>query len=201
MYSVHDLWAQTTGDGLLSRNIPVLAPKWLNYKVFAFRRYDDVIKWKRFPRYWPFVRRIHRGPVNSPHKGQWHGALMFSLICARINGWVNNREAGDLRRHQAHCDVIVMVQKCMFVYRGAPMDTNDQILPWIFQITAAKQSKCESRTKHSVKWTHFRHILTINSQHCATPEDMLNIYNIEIFKDIKSVQKCRWKSVKKAGFQ
>ena len=24
------------------------------------------------------------------------------------NGWVNNREAGDLRRHQAHCDVIVM---------------------------------------------------------------------------------------------
>ena len=24
--------------------------------------------------------------------GQWHGALMFSLICAWINGWVNNRE-------------------------------------------------------------------------------------------------------------
>ena len=47
-------------------------------------------------------------PVKSPHKGQWHGALMLSLICARINGWVNNREAGDLRRHQAHCDVIEM---------------------------------------------------------------------------------------------
>ena len=47
-------------------------------------------------------------PVNSPHKGQWRGALMFSLICARINGWVNNREAGDLRRHPTHCDVIVM---------------------------------------------------------------------------------------------
>ena len=30
-------------------------------------------------------------PVNSPHNGQWRGALMFSLICARINGWVNNR--------------------------------------------------------------------------------------------------------------
>ena len=26
-----------------------------------------------------------------------------------INGWVNNREAGDLRRHRAHCDAIVMV--------------------------------------------------------------------------------------------
>ena len=61
--------------------------------------HDDVVKWKHFPRYWPFVRGIHRSPVNFPHKGQWRGALMFSLICARINGWVNNREAGDLRQH------------------------------------------------------------------------------------------------------
>ena len=29
---------------------------------------DDVIKWKHFPRYWPFVSGIHRSPVNSPHK-------------------------------------------------------------------------------------------------------------------------------------
>ena len=55
-----------------------------------------------------FVRGIQRSPVNSPHKGQWRGALMFSLICAWINGWVNNREAGDLRRHHAHYDVTVM---------------------------------------------------------------------------------------------
>ena len=68
----------------------------------------DVIKWNNFPRYWPFVRGIHRSPVNSPHKGQWRGALMFTLICARINGWVNNREAGDLRRYRTHYDVIVM---------------------------------------------------------------------------------------------
>ena len=73
--------------------------------------HDDVIKWKQFPRYWPFVRGIHRSPVNSPHKGQCRGALMFSLICARRNGWVNNREAGDLRRHPAHCDVIVMIAR------------------------------------------------------------------------------------------
>ena len=70
--------------------------------------HDDVIKWKHFPRYWPFVRGVHRSPVNSPHKGQWRGALMFSLICARMNGWVNNGEAGDLRRHRTHYDVIVM---------------------------------------------------------------------------------------------
>ena len=61
--------------------------------------HDDVIKWKHFPRYWPFVRAIHRSPVNSPHKGQWRGALMFPLIYAWINGGANNCEAGDLRRH------------------------------------------------------------------------------------------------------
>ena len=70
--------------------------------------HDGVIKWRYFPRYWPFVRGIHRSPVNSPHKGQWRGALMFSLICVSINGWVNNRKAGDLRRHRTHYDVIVM---------------------------------------------------------------------------------------------
>ena len=30
--------------------------------------HEDVIKWKDFPRYWLFVRGIHRSPVNSPHK-------------------------------------------------------------------------------------------------------------------------------------
>ena len=74
----------------------------------AQKIHDDVIKWKHFPRYWPFVRGIHRPPENSPHKGQWRGALMFRLICPWINRWVNNREAGDLRRHRTHCDVIVM---------------------------------------------------------------------------------------------
>ena len=51
---------------------------------------------------------IHRPPVNSPHKGQWRGALVFFFISAWIKGWVNNlnnREAGDLRRHY---DIIVM---------------------------------------------------------------------------------------------
>ena len=70
--------------------------------------HDDVIKWKHFPRYWPFVRGIYRSPVNSPHKGQWHRALIFTLICVWINGCVNNREAGDLRRYCAHYGVTVM---------------------------------------------------------------------------------------------
>ena len=47
-------------------------------------------------------------PVNSPHKGQWRGALMFSLICAWINSLVNDRGAGDLRRSHSHYDIHVM---------------------------------------------------------------------------------------------
>ena len=65
-----------------------------------------VIKWNHFS----FVRRIHRSPVNSTHKVQWRGALMFPLICDWINDWVNNREAGGLWRHRGHYDVNVMHQ-------------------------------------------------------------------------------------------
>ena len=77
---------------------------------FLFISYDDVIKWKHFPRYWPSVRGIHRLPADSPHKGQWDGALIFSLICAWRNDWANNRDVGILRRHRAHYDVTVMLQ-------------------------------------------------------------------------------------------
>ena len=69
---------------------------------------DNVIKWKHFRRHWSFARGIHRSPRNSPHKGQWRGALMFSLICVWINGSVNIHEAGDLRCYRAHYDVTVM---------------------------------------------------------------------------------------------
>ena len=56
---------------------------------------------------------VGNSPVTGefPHKGQWHGALMFSLICAWTNSWVNYRDAGDLRRHLAYNDVIVMKRK------------------------------------------------------------------------------------------
>ena len=53
---------------------------------------------------------VGNSPVTGefPHKGQWRGALIFSLIWAWINGWVNNRDVGDLRRHRAHYDVTLM---------------------------------------------------------------------------------------------
>ena len=70
--------------------------------------HDDVIKWKRFTAQLVLCAGNSPVPVNSPHKGQWRGALVFSLICVWINCWVNNREAGDLRRYRGYYDVIVM---------------------------------------------------------------------------------------------
>ena len=64
----------------------------------------------RFLRYWPFVWGIHRSPVNSPHKGQRRWALILSLICAWTKGLINNRDAGDFRRHRAHYNVTVMIR-------------------------------------------------------------------------------------------
>ena len=72
-------------------------------KTWPQAHHDDIIKWKRFPPYWPFVRGIHWSPMNCPHERQWCGALKFSLICTWINIWVNNREAGT------HYDVTVMI--------------------------------------------------------------------------------------------
>ena len=84
--------------------------RWCGYNesllfLFISTFHDDVIKWKHFPRYWPFARGNHQSPVDTPHKVQWLGALMFSLICAWRNGWANNRDAGDVRDHRAHYGV------------------------------------------------------------------------------------------------
>ena len=65
----------------LASQIPPCRCDPMTYIKNGTTNHDDVIKWKHYPRYWPFVRGIHRSPVNSPHKGQWRGALMFSLIC------------------------------------------------------------------------------------------------------------------------
>ena len=80
--------------------------------VTCTHRFGALCSWWRhqmetFPRYWPCVREIHRSPANSPHKGQWRGALIFSLIYEWTNVWVNNWNTGDLRRNRAHCYVTV----------------------------------------------------------------------------------------------
>ena len=75
----------------------------------AWHFHDDVIKMEQFSALLTICAGNSPAPVNSPHKGQWRGALMFPLICVWINDWVNNREAGDLRRYRAHNDVTVML--------------------------------------------------------------------------------------------
>ena len=82
----------------------ILSSTWWRHQVDTF-----------FLRYWPFVRGIHRSPVNSPHKGQWRWALMFSLICSWTNCWENNRNADDLGRHCANYDVNVMSLDFSFI--------------------------------------------------------------------------------------
>ena len=83
-----------------------------NVLHFILVKHYDVMKCEIFrvtgPLCGEFTGHQYRSPVNPPHKGQWRRALMFSVICSWIKAWVNNREAGDLRRHRAHYDVIVM---------------------------------------------------------------------------------------------
>ena len=55
------------------------------------------------------------------------GSLMFSFICVWINSWVNNREAGDLRRFRAHYDVIVMSDLIIL----------DELVMYLLQINSA----------------------------------------------------------------
>ena len=122
----------------------------------AHTKHDDVIKWKHFPRNWPFVRGIHRSRWIPPHKGQWRGALMFSLICVWINRWVNNREAGDLRRYRAHYDVIVMTSDRMqWIAPGGCEQLHQKHcqtrIDWmVFRVITQPNKPTESLRNHSV---------------------------------------------------
>ena len=111
----HFLWLHHWHWGIIPREIwNPLSKTVLNKCSLIWNKgpvkicHDDVIKWKHFPHHWPFVRGIHYSPEDSPHKGQWCRALMFSLICAWTNGWANNGDADDSRCHHTHYDVTAM---------------------------------------------------------------------------------------------
>ena len=87
-------------------------------------------------------------PVNSPNKGQWRGALMFSLICTRINGWVNNYEAGDLRRNRVHYDVIVMKLMNIHFIWCWKLDNQWQIYFLIHPVSCLRLHDILSYTNH-----------------------------------------------------
>ena len=77
--------------------------------------HDYVTKWKHFSALLAICAGNSPVTGESPLKGQWRWALILYLIYAWINGWVNNREAGDLRRHRTNYDVRVM----FFLVRNA----------------------------------------------------------------------------------
>ena len=95
---------------------------------------------------------IHRSPVNSPHKGQWRGDFMFSLICVWLNGWVNNGEADDLRRYRAHYYVTVMQFIYMYMECVLSLPFFFSILPNILHMIGMHQLQ-----HHKVNITWWRH--------------------------------------------
>ena len=81
----------------------------------SFRRWSDELRDQPWCRHqmetFSALLALHEG--NRPAaggipRGQWPGALMFSLICAWTRGWANTRDAGDLRRHHGHYVVTVI---------------------------------------------------------------------------------------------
>ena len=144
--------------------------------------HDDVMEWKHFPRYWSFARGIYWSPVTSPHKGPWRGALMFSLICAWTNDWVNSRDAGDLRRRRAHYDATVM-SLCLnhlgLDVTGMRLITREShcLLLW------EHYKQFELPVFHSSLWRHIRAMTsknTDNSTVCSTVVLDNNKENIKV---------------------
>ena len=103
-------------------------------------------------------------PGEFSHKGQWRGALMFSLIWAWINGWVNNPEAGDLRRHPTHCDVIVMSLN--------NKSTLIEVMPWCRQAVShyLNQRWPNSIWCHHPQWVNTQKILYRLTLRKASPK-------------------------------
>ena len=96
----------------------------IDYSEHVRKIHDAVIKWKHFPRYCPFMRGIHRSPVNSPNNGQWGGALMFSLV--RLNKRLGKQSKcwwfeAPSRSSWRHCNVISTV-------KNIGIDTNIEVI-------------------------------------------------------------------------
>ena len=91
--------------------------KWLSQKLCSrfvldsdlLRFHDDVIKWKHFPHYWPFVRGIHRSPVNSHTKAS--DAELWCFFYLHLKKPLSKQSWGRwfetlLRPLWRHCNVV-----------------------------------------------------------------------------------------------
>ena len=103
--------------------------------------WQNLVSWwghqmKTFSASLAFVRGIHRWPANSPHKGQWRGALMCT-----------SRDADDLRRHRAHYDVTIMWLDSM----------------WMVDIGASLSIKSHHADHTSSSWASWHHSNHLNT--------------------------------------
>ena len=140
-------------------------------------------------------------PVNSPHKGQWRGTLMFSLICARINCWVNNHEAGDLRRHPTHYDVIVMAVRTNAnlttpLRSGSPSSTQPRVigLKVMLSLVIGNKSPLATFLRSFIHFWHSDKIKYI-FLHPSLPDHMREISCLSLTSDtvvIRSLDDFRW---------
>ena len=80
---------------------------------------------------------------------------MISLLCAGINGWVNNGEAGDLRRHRAHYDATVMW--CIYPWFTSGLTDTNEVTLWVRE--KSTDIKLQQNTKTSNFWAHFCKVL------------------------------------------
>ena len=99
--------------------------------------------------------------TGSPHKGQWRGSLMFSLICVWISGWENNREAGDLRRYCAHYDVIIMgLIPCMDLKNSRTIHLNCERSMW-WSLVRLKARYIQNHNHHKISAVHVLGFFTL----------------------------------------
>ena len=158
--------------------------------------HGDIIKWKHFLHYWPFVQGIPRSPVNSPHKSQWGGALMFTLICTQINVWVNTRVAGDFILHRAHYDAIVMIpfthEKTYDTMMNSPAKEEKMIYD-IHKFYACTSSKY---INHALAWSIVINTIiwqtsaTGTLTFCATSTDFFSDATLELVLSHLNIAPC-----------
>ena len=115
---IHTIWQSQTHKITSS-------PYSMEYSIYIYHSYlylgvEILASWKTFHYTWwrhqmeTFSALLAICAGNSPVSGEFPSqrpvtrSFDFFLICTWINGWVNNRKAGDLRCHRVHYDVSVM---------------------------------------------------------------------------------------------
>ena len=111
---------------------------------------------------------------------------MFSFICVWINGWVNNRKAGDLQRYHAHCDVTVMPTSKRYEHFNTRSRAFETLRGWVlsgfvwyilvfFKSTSLDLGTIVSRSYHMLfiyTW-HLKYIYILHN-HSGSSESLIS---------------------------